>query len=255
MLLAFDMGNTHTEIGVLDGKNIVMTERVATDLGKTDTEYGVLLHTILEIRGISPSAIEGAIISSVVPPLTGVLKRAVRMVTGRTALVVGPGVKNGLKLKIDNPRALGADLVVDAVGAIALYGAPVIIIDMGTATTVCYVDEEKAFRGGLIIPGVNISLNALSSETSQLPRISLEDPGKIVGTNTIASMKSGIVYGQASMLDGLIDRIREEMQSDAAVVATGGLAGVITPFCRHEITRDSELMLRGLQIIYAKNVS
>ncbi len=238
----------------MDGDRLVMSERISTDHKKTATEYAVLLHTIFEIRGIDPTAVSGAIISSVVPPLTFVLKNAVKMAVGVTPMVVGPGVKNGLRIRIDDPRQLGADMVVGAVGAIRIYGAPLILIDMGTATTISSIDSSGDFRGGVIIPGVNVSLEALVSGTSQLPRISLSAPGSAIGTNTVHSMQSGIVYGQASMLDGMIDRFREEMEGDPKVIATGGLARVIVPYCRHEITLDNELMIKGLKIIYDRNV-
>lgn len=253
MLLVIDMGNTHIELGLMDGSRLVMSARIATDLKKTEVEYATLLHSIFEIRKIQTESIEGAIISSVVPPLTHALKEAVKLTAGRTPLVVGPGIKSGLKIAIDDPKTLGADMVVDAVGAIELYGAPAIIIDMGTATTVTYVDEEKCFRGGAIIPGVGISLEALANGTSQLPMIGLDSPGKAIGTNTVDCMKSGILYGQASLLDGMIGRFREETGQDAVVVATGGLAKLIIPYCKSEITLDNELMLRGLQLIYERN--
>ncbi|MDO4620121.1 MAG: type III pantothenate kinase [Lachnospiraceae bacterium] len=253
MILAIDMGNTHIELGLVDDQGILMSERIKTDTNKTTTEYAVLLHTIFQIHQIDVKSIEGAIISSVVPPVVNLLRDAVKTVTGKTPLIVGPGVKNGLRLMIDNPKQLGSDFVVDAVGAIERYGAPLIIIDMGTATTYTYIDETKAFRGGTIMPGVRISLDALVSGTAQLPRISLDAPEHVVGTNTIASMSSGIVFGQASMLDGMIDRICDEMQVDAPVIATGGLSKLIVPHCRHKITIDHELMLHGLKIIYDRN--
>ncbi len=254
MILAVDMGNTHIEFGLMDGDRLVMSERVSTDIQKTETEYAVLLHTILEIRKIDESGISGAILSSVVPPLTFIMKKAVRMVIGVTPIVVGPGMKTGLKIRIDDPKSLGADMAVGAVGGIALYGAPLIIIDMGTATTISSIDGTGTFRGGAIIPGVNVSLSALVSETSQLPRISLNAPAEAIGTNTVSCMQSGIVFGQASLLDGMIDRFREEMTGEPRIVATGGLARVIVPWCRHkDIILDNELMIKGLKVIYDLN--
>ena len=253
MVLAIDMGNSHIEVGLMEGDKLVMSERISTDAKKTEMEYAVLLHTVFKIRQVDVSRIEGAIISSVVPPLTFLMKRAVKMAAGITPLVVGPGVRNGLKIRIDDPKTLGADMVVDAVGGIRFYGSPLILIDMGTATTITSIDEEGGFRGGVIIPGVNVSLNALVSGTSQLPNISLDAPKKAVGTNTIDSMQSGIVYGQAAMMDGMIDRFREEMSGSPKVVATGGLAKVIVPHCKHEIILDNELMIKGLKVIYDLN--
>ncbi|MBE6104216.1 MAG: type III pantothenate kinase, partial [Erysipelotrichaceae bacterium] len=172
MLLAIDMGNTNIEFGLLDGDEIILSERVKTDTEKTSTEYAVLLHTIFELNGIDVSAIDGAVLSSVVPPLTHILREAVKSVTGKTALVVGPGVKTGLKLKVEDPKAIGADLIVGAVAGVEMLGAPLLVIDMGTATTVIAVDKEGQFLGGAVIPGVVLSINALASNTSQLPNIS-----------------------------------------------------------------------------------
>ena len=242
MILAIDMGNSHIETGLMDGERVLLTERFATDPRKTATEYAVLLHTVLQIRSIDPADIEGAILSSVVPPLTGL-----------KTLVVGPGVKNGLQLRIDDPKTLGADLVVDAVGGIHLYGAPLAVIDMGTATTISVIDREGAFRGGAVMPGVHVSLSALVSSASLLPNLSLADPGRAIGTNTVDCMRSGIVYGQAAMIDGMLDRFAGEIGSEIRAVATGGLAPGIIPFCRHRILLDSELMLRGLSLIYDMN--
>ncbi len=252
MILAIDMGNTHIEFGLMDGNELVMSERIGTDPGKTATEYAVQLHTIFEIMKIDVARIEGAIISSVVPQLTFELKKAVKKAVGITPLVVGPGVKTGLKIQIDDPKTLGADMVVGAVGGANIYGTPLILIDMGTATTISSIDESGTFRGGVIIPGVNVSLNALVERTSQLPKIPLAAPPSAIGTNTAACMQSGIVYGQASMLDGMISRFREEMKGTPVTVATGGLAKVIVPYCREKIILDNELMIKGLKIIYDK---
>ena len=218
MLLAIDMGNTQIEVGILEGEKILLSERMATDLKKTSTEYAVFLEAIFRLRGIRPEELEGGIITSVVPPLTFPLKEAVKLAAGFTPLLVEPGVKNGLKICIDDPKTLGADLVVGAVAAICRYGAPVIIIDMGTATTITCVDEKKQFIGGAIVPGVNVSLTALANATSQLPMIGLEKPGKAIGTNTVDCMKSGIIYGQAALLDGMIGRMEEELGGEVTVV-------------------------------------
>ena len=254
MILAVDMGNSHIEFGLVEGDRILLSERISTDSRKTATEYAVLLHTILEIRNIDISAIEGAVLSSVVPPLTFALKNAVKMAVGVTPIVVGPGVRNGLKIRIDDPKTLGADMAVGAVGGIEIYGCPLIIIDMGTATTISSIDEDGCFRGGAIMPGVGVSLDALVSATSQLPRIPLSAPDEAVGTNTLTCMQSGIVFGQAAMLDGMIERFRDEMKGSPKVIATGGLARVIVPYCKNEIILDNELMIKGLKIIYDKNI-
>lgn len=253
MILAIDMGNTNIEIGCLDREKIYFTERVRTDIYKTDLEYAVLIKTIMELSNIKPAQIEGAIISSVVPPLTQVLRNAIRKITGVKALIVGAGLKTGINIKMDNPGTVGADLVVDSVAALKEYGAPCIVIDMGTATTVTVVDQKKCYIGGAIIPGVMVSLESLVSGTSQLPRIPMEAPKKAIGSNTIDSMKSGIVFGQASLIDGMIERFEAELGYPCKAVATGGLSGVIIPHCRREIIIDRMLMLKGLYAIYEKN--
>ena len=216
-------------------------------------EYAVSIKNLLEIYGLSSEHLEGAIISSVVPPITSVVKEAIFKVTGLEALVVGPGVKNGLHIKTDNPAQVGSDLIVDAVAAIHEYSVPLIIIDMGTATTISVVDEDKSYAGTIIIPGVNTSLEALVSGASQLSKISLEAPKRLVGKNTIESMKSGIIHGNAACLDGMIDRIEKELGKPATVVATGGISNVIVPHCTHKIILDDVLLLKGLFLIYQKN--
>ncbi len=253
MLLAIDMGNTQIELGLMKGEKLIFSDRLSTDLRKTESEYAVLMHSLFAIHGIAAEEIHGAIISSVVPPLTAVLKKAVAKVAGVDALIVGPGVKNGLKIKIDDPKSLGADIVVDSVGALASVGAPVIVIDMGTATTITYIDEHKYYRGGAYIPGLAVATNALVSAASKLPKIEFEAPRHVVSTNTVDAIKSGAIYGQASMLDGMIDRISEEMDSTPKVIATGGLAELVIPYMKHEIVFDKELMIKGLKIIYDKN--
>ncbi|MBR2685139.1 MAG: type III pantothenate kinase [Erysipelotrichaceae bacterium] len=253
MLLAVDMGNTNIEFGLVEDGKILLSERVSTDLNKTETEYAVLLHNIFEIRGIDETKIEDAIISSVVPPLTHYLREAIKKVTGMTALIIEPGIKTGLKIKAEDPKAIGADLIVGSAGALELYGAPCLIIDMGTATTVVAVDKSGTFLGGAVIPGVMLSLKALGTGTSQLPMISLEAPKKVINAETIPAMQSGIVFGQASLLDGMIERMQKELGYNTKVVATGGLAKVIVPYCKSDITLDNDLMLKGLEIIYRKN--
>lgn len=253
MLLAIDMGNTNIVIGCIDDTKIYFVERLSTSTLKTELEYAVDFKTVLEIHNIQTSDIDGAIISSVVPQLNLVIKSAMEKLLKISPLIVGPGLKNGLNILMDNPSQLGSDLVVDSVAALKEYGAPIIIIDMGTATTICVVDKNKNYIGGQILPGVRVSLDSLVSRTSQLPRIGLDAPKKVIGTNTIDCMKSGILYGNASCIDGMIDRIEEELGYTAAVVATGGLAKSIIPHCKHKIILDDDLLLKGLKIIYDKN--
>ena len=253
MLLAIDMGNTNIEVGVID-ENILFTERISTDIGKTELEYAVILKTVMEIHGVKPTDITGSIISSVVPPLTHIMKQAVRkLVKSSDPMVVGIGLKTGLNINIDDPRTLGADLVVDSVAAMTEYGVPSIVVDMGTATTVTVIDKNKNYIGGVIIPGVRTSLEALVSNTSQLPRVSLSSPEKYICTNTMDCMKSGIINGQAAMVDGMIERFEDELGYKTTVVATGGLSKVIIPKCRHEIILDNALMMKGLRVIYEMN--
>ncbi len=254
MILALDVGNTNICIGCFQDGKILFTGRMSTDHSKTADEYAIGFNSIIRLYGHHAADVEGSIISSVVPPLNRILKDAVKRLTGTVPLQIGPGLKTGLNILLDNPGQMGADLVVDAVAAIHQYPKPLIIIDMGTATTVSVVDRESRYQGGLILPGVKISQDTLTGRTSQLPRISLEAPAHVIGKNTIDCMKSGAIFGNAAMLDGLIDRIEEEIGEKATVVATGGLAECIIPNCRREVHYDPDLLLKGLMIIYEKNV-
>lgn len=254
MILAVDIGNTNIVIGCIEREKVYFVERVSTDTAKTELEYVVAFKTLLDLYHIKVEEITGSIIASVVPPLTNIMKSAMSKLLHNEPLVVGPGVKTGLNILMDHPGQVGSDLIVNAVAGLKYYGAPIIIIDMGTATTISVVDEKKNYIGGMILPGVKVSLESLVNRTSQLPRISLEAPKKIIGKNTIDCMKSGIIMGQAASMDGMIDRIWEELGYKAAVVATGGLAGCIVPYCKQKIVYDNELTLKGLNIIYHKNM-
>lgn len=253
MILAIDIGNTNIVLGCILNRKILFTERISTDHSKTDLEHAISIKTVLELHNIQPSEINGAIISSVVPPITTLIKKALYKVTGCEAKVVGPGIKTGLNILMDNPASVGSDLIVGAVAGIAEYALPLVIVDMGTATTICVIDANKNYIGGMILPGIQVSVNSLSSNTSQLPRISLDPPKRLIGKNTIECMKSGILYGNASCIDGMIDRIQTEIEQPVTVVATGGLASTIIPLCRHQIILDDELLLKGLLMIYEKN--
>ena len=253
MILAVDIGNTNIVIGCMEQEKIYFVERVSTDTSKTELEYVVEFKTLLELYRIGLGEITGCIIASVVPPLNNVVKTAMEKLFRLTPLLVGPGVKTGLNILMDNPAQVGADLIVNAVAGLQYYGAPIIMIDMGTATTISVVDEKKNYIGGMILPGVTVSLDSLVNRTSQLPRISLEPPKKVIGKNTIDCMKSGIIMGQAACIDGMTQRIQEELGYQATVVATGGLAGSIIPYCRQNVIHDDELTLKGLNIIYHKN--
>ncbi len=253
MILAIDMGNTNTVIGGIDEKKTYFIERVTTDQNRTDTEYAVSFKNILEMCGIDVKDIEGAILSSVVPPLNSVILSAVEKVTGIRPLLVGSGMKTGMNILMDNPKAVGSDQIVDAVAASHDHPLPLIVIDMGTATTMCVVDKNRNYIGGIILPGLKVSLDSLSSKTAQLPYISLEVPERTIGKNTIDCMRAGIIFGNVDMIDGIIDRMEKELGQPATVVATGGLARFITPMCRHKIICDDALLLKGLLILYQKN--
>ncbi len=253
MVLAVDIGNTNVVVSCFSDEEILFTERLATAPLSTDLEYTVLIQTVLDLNGMRAADCDGSIISSVVPPVTQTVRSAVLRMTGKEPLIVGAGVKTGLKILIDNPAALGSDRVADAVAASHYYPLPVITVDMGTATTISVIDPDKRFLGGLIIPGVRVSLDSLSSRAAQLPAISLEPAKRVIATNTVDCMKSGIIYSAAAGIDGVIDRVEEELGTSCTVVATGGNAGRIIPFCRRKITLDENLLLKGLMLIYKKN--
>lgn len=253
MILAIDMGNTNIVIGCIDDDKVYFEERLSTDKSKTALEYAMGFKTVLELYSIKGADIEGAIISSVVPPLTNVLSAAVEKIIGKTPLIVGPGVKTGLNIHMDNPKQVGSDLIVDAVAGIAEYGAPLIIIDMGTATTMSVVDQNKNYIGGTIMPGLRLSMDALSTGAAQLYKVSLDRPRQVIGKNTSDCMRSGIVIGNAACIDSMIDRMEEELGFETRVIATGGMSQVVIPLCRHQIVVDDMLLLKGLKIIYDKN--
>lgn len=254
MVLAIDIGNTNIVVGCFENDKILFIERVSTNHSATDLEYAVTIRMALHIHGYESSMLEGAIISSVVPGVTGTVKKAIEKYAGVKALVVSPGVKTGLSILVDNPAQLGSDLVVDAVAGINNYPTPLVIVDMGTATTLSVIDKNKNYIGGMIMTGVAISADALTSRTSQLPKIAFEAPKKLIGKNTVDCMRNGIMYSNAAAIDGLCERVEEELGEKCTVVATGGIAHLIVPLCKREIILDDELLLKGLMIIYNKNL-
>ena len=254
MVLAVDIGNTHILLGCFEDRKILFKELLTTNRSTTDLEYAALIKAALEINGESFDKVDGAIISSVVPQVTGTIKRAVERSANVEPVVVGPGVKTGLKIRIDNPAQLGSDLVVSAVAGIKEYGVPQINIYMGTATAFSLIDDDKNFIGTSIGAGMGIEAEALSSKTSQLPYIAFETPRKVIGTNTIESMKSGLIYQNAALIDGMIDRIEEEYGSKCVLTATGRFASIVTPLCKHKIILDSDMLLKGLIEVYYKNL-
>lgn len=253
MILALDIGNTNIVIGCIDKERTYFIERLSTVRTKTELEYAVDIKTVLDIYHIKRGDIEGCIISSVVPQITNVAKLAAEKIIKKEVMILGPGVKTGLNIMMDNPGQLGADLVADAVAGISEYTVPLIIFDMGTATTVSVVDSKKNYVGGMILPGVRVSLDALTARASQLSGISIEAPRKVIGKNTIECMKSGILYSNAAAIDGIIDRIEKELGQKATVLATGGLAKKIVPHCMRNVILDEDLLLKGLLVIYEKN--
>ncbi len=253
MLLVLDMGNTNITIGVFAGERLLLQSRMATDKSQMEDQYAIALMDLLRLYKLEANAFTGAVLASVVPPLNQALCGAVRKVTGLTPLLVGPGTKTGLNIRIDNPATLGADLLVGAVAAVEQVGYPCIVWDLGTATTVSVVDKDGAFRGGAIMPGVATAQHSLVANTSLLPSISLEAPAKVIGSNTTACLQSGAVFGTAAMLDGMNDRLVAELGYDAPVIITGGLGREIVPHCRHAATYVDELLLNGLRLIYEKN--
>ena len=253
MVLAIDIGNTNIAIGGFIGDELAFVVRLSTNPSLTSDEYADKILGSLAVHGIEKRAVKGAIISSVVPPLNKIMKDAIRLLYGVEPLTVGPGIKTGINIHCDNPASVGSDLICASAAANALYGSPSLIVDMGTATKIIAVDSRGAFIGVSIIPGVLMGLRALSSGTAQLPQVSLEAPDSVIGKNTVDCMKSGVVYGNAALIDGMIDRFFAELGGDVRVLATGGLASAIIPYCRHEIKIDEHMVLRGLNILYKKN--
>lgn len=253
MLLAIDIGNSNVVIGCIQGDKIIRVFRMVTDALKTEDEYAAGIAGIFAFNGIDSHEFVGAAISSVVPPLTNVFREAVKRLTGLTAFVVGSGVKTGLNILIENPAELAADMVCSAVAASTKYPTPIFIIDMGTATKVTVIDKSGAYIGGAICPGVALSANAMTMGASLLPKVPIEAPKKAINGVTVDAMKSGIVFGAAAMVDGMLDRFKAELGMEPTIIATGGLADRIIPYCRAEITLDDNLILDGLRILYEKN--
>lgn len=253
MILTIDIGNTNIVVGGFTDDSLTFVARIATNANKTEDEYATKLKSVLSLHNVFKTELKGAIISSVVPPLNNVMKRALKLAFDVDAIMVGPGIKTGIKIHCDNPASVGADLICACVATHFIYGSPSLIIDMGTATKIMLMDDEGAFTGASIIPGVNIALKALASDTAQLPQISLEAPKSVIGKNTIDCMRSGVVFGNASMIDGMIERYIKEVGKDLKVYGTGGLSETILTHCNHHITIDKDLVLKGLNILYNKN--
>lgn len=259
MLLTVDISNSYITLGGYRKtgnqleESLYFMAQMVTDSRRTSDQYAVELRQVLQLYRADPGEIEDVMIASVVPELNAVWADAVKKDTGITPLFVGPGVKTGLNIRIDNPAQLGADLVAEAVAATAKYPLPCIVFDLGTATTVSVLDKQGNFIGGMICPGISLTLHSLAENTALLPHVGVEKPGKVIGTNTIRSMQSGAVYGTAAMIDGIVQRIEQELGSQAVLVATGNLAEVVVPACLREIQICEHLLLEGLKLIYLKN--
>ena len=253
MILTVDVGNSNIVISGVDGEKIVFEGRIRTDSTKTSDEYCMDIKALLDINGIDYKGIEGGIIASVVPQVLNSIQTAIKKLTGKQSLVVGPGLKTGLNIKIENPAQTGADLVVGCVAALREHKPPMIVVDMGTATTMVVLDETGALVGGCICPGVKISMEALTGRTALLPGLQLDQPKQAIGRNTIECMRSGIMMGTACMVDGMVERMEAELGQKTTVIATGGIAKFITPLCKTPMIYDKDLLIKGLAALYRDN--
>ena len=253
MIFVIDVGNTNTVIGVYEGDTLKYHWRIETNRNKTEDEYGMIIKSLLEHEGLSFDQFDGIIISSVVPPIMFALEGMCKKYFGVKPLVVGPGIKTGLDIKYENPREVGADRIVNAVAGIHEFGSPLIIVDFGTATTYCYINEDKQYMGGAIAPGINISTEALYSRASKLPRIEIARPDCIIGKNTVSAMQSGILYGYVGQVEGIVSRIKAQSKVEPLVIATGGLATLIANESTAIDIVEPFLTLKGLQLIYKRN--
>lgn len=253
MFLAIDIGNTNIVLGIYREQELCLTARIASDLLKTDDEYVLIIHNLLHFHQIPLAELEGGIMSSVVPHLKTVISSAIRKLIGKELIIVGSGIKTGLNILIKDPSKLGSDLVVDAVAAIAKYPKPIVIFDLGTATTASVIDKQGNYRGGMIIPGLRVSVDALSANAAQLPAINIQSPDRLIATDTVSCIQSGLIHGNAAMIDGLIERIESELGEPVTPIITGGLAGMVLPYCRKHLIHDENMLMDGLRILYHKN--
>ncbi len=253
MLFALNIGNSRISLGCIEGDKILARFRIGADINKTADEYAILFSQLLSLNNIDTKSIDGAVISSVVPTLTDVATSAVNRLFSVNPIIVGAGIRTGLKMRIENPAQLGPDLAVLAVGALEKYKSPLVVISMGTATTFTVIDDTSTLTGVSIAPGIGLSLSALSSMTSLLPQVKLNLPKSCIGTNTDECMRSGAVFGTASMIDGMIARIEETLGYNVTAIATGSYAELVTSVCKRQVTVDRDLILCGLSNIYNKN--
>lgn len=253
MILTIDIGNSNIVLGGVEGDQIVFEARLRTETTKTSDQYCVDLKILLDVYGVKAEDIEGTIIASVVPQVLNSFQTAVIKLTGKQSLVVGPGLKTGLDIRLENPNQTGADLVVGCVAALREHKPPMIVVDMGTATTMVVLDKSGALVGGCICPGVKISMDALTEKTALLPGLQLEQPKKAIGRNTIDCMRSGIMMGTAAMLDGMVERMEAELGCKTTVIATGGIAKFVLPMCHTSVIYDKDLLVKGLAALYREN--
>lgn len=253
MILTIDIGNMNTLIGGFEGERLCFTGRCASNLNRTEDEYVLLFRDILGMYGVEAKQVEGSILSSVVPALRTVVCRAIERLTEARVLVVGPGLKNGLNIRIDDPGELGSDMVVNAVAALAKYPKPIAVFDFETATTLSVISKDGAYLGGALVPGLRVSVDAMSASTAQLPYITLMPPAKLICSSTVSCMQSGAIYGSAAMVDGLSEGVERELGEAVTVVITGSYGGLVAPYCRRKIHLDENLQLDGLRILYEKN--
>ena len=255
MILTVDIGNSNIKVGAWDGDKLEFVARLQTNLRATQDEYAIALTSLLQLHRCNENQFDGAIVSSVVPPLSATFRGAIEQsLNTRRVFLIGPGIKTGLNIRIDNPAVLGADIVCAAVAALAKYPMPCVVVGLGTATTLTALDKDGDLLGVILHPGIGISMEALSQRTAQLPYISLDEPAVLIGKNSVDSMRSGIVLGTAGMLDGLLERLREELGDAMTVVALGGYTSNICKHCRTSIIENDELVMEGLRLIYYKNL-
>ncbi len=253
--LAIDVGNTNVVFGLFEGQELRADWRLATRRDQTDDEWGILIRSLFDAVGVDPKRLAGAAIASVVPPVTPVMASFCRKYLGQEPLVVGPGVKTGVAVLYEPPGDVGADRIVNAVAAYAAYGGPVIVVDFGTATTFDVITARGEYLGGIICPGIGISADALFQRAARLPRVEIRNPGQVIGRTTVGSMQSGLYFGYAAMVEGILDRVRAELGQPVRVVATGGYAALLAPETRSIEAVDPGLTLRGLRLIWERNRS